>query len=274
MADDQPDRRARTYAYGARQRPARARVPHLFGHVRLAQPRRSGDLHADRRRQIHDNSESAPGASAQREYARRQQARRQRVRARYGPVGSLVAALAGEPRNVDAWRQGAEGEAATARALEWRLHRSDVVLMHDRRVPGRGRANIDRIAIGLAGVTVIDTKSSRGRVQLATVGIINRREQLLVNGRDRTSQLDSLQRQMERVAGVLVDNDAGDVSVFGALCFPFMRREWLHYSRARDGLITVDDPAHIAKLVKRAGLLTVDEIAWLAETLAAAFPPA
>jgi len=58
------------------------------------------------------------------------------------------------------------------------------------------------------------------------------------------------------------------------LCFPFMRREWLHYSRARDGLITVDDPAHIAKLVKRAGLLTIDEIAWLAETLAAAFPPA
>ena len=103
---------------------------------------------------------------------------------------------------------------------------------------------------------MIDTKSSRGRVQLATVGIINRREQLLVNGRDRTSQLDSLQRQMERVAGVLVQNDAGDVSVFGALCFPFMRREWLHYSRARDGLITVDDPAHIAKLVKRAGLLT------------------
>lgn len=89
--------------------------------------------------QIHDNSDSAPGASAQREYARRQQARRQRVRARYRPVGSLVAALAGEPRNVDAWRQGAEGEAATARALEWRLHRSDVVLMHDRRVPGRGR---------------------------------------------------------------------------------------------------------------------------------------
>ena len=151
---------------------------------------------------------------------------------------------------VDAWRQGAEGEAATARALEWRLHRSDVVLMHDRRVPGRGRANIDHIAIGPSGVTVIDTKSSRGRVQLATVGIINRREQLLVNGRDRTSQLDSLQRQMERVARVLVDNDAGDVSVFGALCFPFMRREWLHYSRARDGLITVDDPAHIAKLVK------------------------
>jgi hypothetical protein len=224
--------------------------------------------------QIHDNSDSAPGASAQREYARRQQARRQRVRARYGPVGSLVAALAGEPRNVDAWRQGAEGEAATARALAQRLHRSDIVLLHDRRVPGRGRANIDHIAIGHTGVTVIDTKSSRGRVQLASAGVINRREQLLVNGRDRTTQLDSLQRQMERVARVLVENDAGDVSVFGALCFPFMRREWLHYSRARDGLITVDDPAHIAQLVKQAGPLRADEIAWLGETLGSAFPSA
>jgi hypothetical protein len=53
-----------------------------------------------------------------------------------------------------------------------------------------------------------------------------------------------------------------------------MRREWLHYSRARDGLITVDDPAHIAKLIKRSGPLRADEIGWLAETLAVAFPPA
>jgi hypothetical protein len=53
-----------------------------------------------------------------------------------------------------------------------------------------------------------------------------------------------------------------------------MRREWLHYSRAREGLITVDDPAHIAKLVKRAGQLGHEEIDWLAETLAAAFPSA
>jgi len=211
------------------------------------------------------------GASAQREYERRQQARRRRVRARYGPVGSVLAALAGEPHNVHAWRQGAEGEAATARALDVRLHRSDAVVLHDRRVPGRGRWNIDHIAIGPSGVTVIDTKSSRGRVQLATVGILNRREQLLVGGRDRTSQLDAVERQIARVAGAL---DRHDVAVLGALCFPFMRREWLHYSRAREGLITVDDPAHIAKLVKRAGPHNADEIAWLAETLVATFPPA
>jgi hypothetical protein len=214
------------------------------------------------------------GQSAQREYAHRRQARQARIKARYGTVGSIVAALAGEPRNVEAWRQGAQGEAATARALAIRLARSDVIVLHDRRLRGRSRANIDHIAIGPTGVTVIDTKSSRGRVQLATAGIINRREQLLVNGRDRTSQLDSLQRQMERVAGVLVQNDAGDVSVFGALCFPFMCREWLHYSRARDGLITVDDPAHIAKELKRSGPIDLAEIDRLADVLDTALAPA
>lgn len=218
--------------------------------------------------------ENQAGQSAEREYAHRRQARQARIKARYGTVGSIVAALAGEPQNVQAWRQGAEGEAATARALAIRLHRSDVIVLHDRRVRGRSRANIDHIAIGPTGVTVIDTKSSRGRVQLATAGIINRREQLLVNGRDRTSQLDSLQRQMERVAGVLVQNGAGEVWVYGALCFPFMRREWLHSSRARDGLITVDDPAHIAKQLKRSGPIDVAEIGRLAEVLDTALPPA
>jgi len=214
------------------------------------------------------------GQSAQHEYTHRRQARQARTKARYGTVGSIVAALAGEPHNVQAWRQGAEGEEATARALAIRLHRSDVIVLHDRRIRGRSRANIDHIAIGPNGVTVIDTKSSRGRVQLATAGVINRREQLLVNGRDRTSQLDSLERQLERVASVLEQNDAGDVPLLGALCFPFMRREWLHRGRARDGLITVDDPAHIAKQLKRPGPISVEEIDWLAEVLDIALPPA
>jgi hypothetical protein len=139
-------------------------------------------------------------------------------------------------------------------------------------VAGERTSTTSRLAPG--GVTVIDTKGSRGRVQIATVGICNRREQLLVNGRDRTSQLEALERQIARVADVLDRNDGTDVGVLGALCFPFMRREWLHYSRAREGLITVDDPAHIAKLVKRAGPLGREEIDRLAETLAAAFPPA
>jgi hypothetical protein len=218
--------------------------------------------------------ENQAGHSAEREYTQRRQARRARIKARYGTIGSVVAAVAGEPRNVQAWRQGAEGEAATAKALAIRLAHTDVIVLHDRRIGGRSRANIDHIAIGPTGVTVIDTKSSRGRVQVATAGIINRREQLLVNGRDRTSQLDALKWEIARVVDTLDWHGASDVAVLGALCFPFMRREWLHYSRAWDGLITVDDPAHIAKLLKRAGPLGAEEVGWLAETLAGAFRPA
>lgn len=221
-----------------------------------------------------NSSKTVAGTSAEREYARRRQARRTRVRARYGPVGSIAAALAGEPRDVYAWRQGAEGEAATARALGIRLSGTDVVVIHDRWIPGRGRANIDHIAIGAGGVTVIDTKSSRGRVEIRTVGIINRRELLLVNGRDRTKQLDALERQVARVAGVLVHNDAEHVPVSGALCFPFMRRAWLQSGHARGGFITVDDPAHIAKQLRQPGPVGVEEIDWLAEILSAALPPA
>ncbi len=219
-------------------------------------------------------TENEAGTSAQREYARRRGARRARAKARHGILGSAVAALAGDPASVQAWRSGAEGEIATARALAWRLHRSDVVVLHDRRIPGRGRANIDHIAIGPGGVTVIDSKSSRGAVQLASAGIIQRHQVLLVNGRDRTRQLDALERQITRVAAALQRHGVGDVGVLGALCFPFMRRPWLHASRARDGLITVDDPRHIAKLANRPGRLGPAEIEQLADTLARAFPPA
>ncbi len=225
-------------------------------------------------RPVDDSSPDAAGQSAQREYQRRHAARRARAKARYGALGTLFASITADPVTIQGWQQGAGGEVATARELARLRHRGDVIVIHDRRIPGRGRANIDHLAIGRGGVTVIDSKSSRGRVQLSAVGIVNRRELLLVNGRDRTSQLDALERQIARVANVLDRHDAGDVAVLGALCFPFMRREWLHFSRARDGLITVDDPAHIAKLAKRAGPLTSEQIDQLAETPGAAFPPA
>jgi hypothetical protein len=73
---------------------------------------------------------------------------------------------------------------------------------------------------------------------------------------------------------VLVRNGDDDVPVLGALCFPFMRRAWLYDSRARDGLVTVDDPAHIAKKLKRPGPISVEEIDRLADLLDSALPPA
>ena len=72
-------------------------------------------------------------------------------------------------------------------------------MIHDRGIPGRGRANIDHLAVGPGGVTVVDTKSTHGHVQLVTFGFFRRRELLLVNGRDRTRHLDAVQRQITTV---------------------------------------------------------------------------
>jgi hypothetical protein len=53
-----------------------------------------------------------------------------------------------------------------------------------------------------------------------------------------------------------------------------MRRRLLHYSRARDGLITVDDRRHIAKVANRPGPISPSEIEQLAGALIRSFPAA
>lgn len=222
----------------------------------------------------HHFSADGAGQSAQREYERRRAARRRHAKARHGLMGSLYVNLTPEPFTTVAWQRGGDGELATARELAWRLRRSNVVVIHDRRIPGRGRANIDHIAIGAGGITVIDTKSSHGHVALGTAGIINRHEHLLVNGRDRTSQLTALQRQIDTITDRLQRSGIQAPSVLGALCYPYMSRRLLHNGRTRDGLITVDDARHVAKLANRSGGLTPDEIYQLAEAVAATFPPA
>jgi hypothetical protein len=214
------------------------------------------------------------GHSAQREYERRRQGRHARLRSRYGAVGAVIAALVGEPREITVWRQGAEGEVTAAHRLTAHLRRSEVALLHDRRLPGRGRANIDHLAIGPGGLTVIDTKSSRGAVRLTTVGFVHPRDVLLVGRWDRTRDLDAVERQIDAITARLsrIGVDTGDI--LGALCFPYMRRPWLHHNHARDGRVIVDDPRHIAKLARRAGPLTRDDVAALTTAVSEAFPPA
>ncbi len=219
-----------------------------------------------------DDPAGHAGDSAHREYVRRQARRVELARQRYGPLGALAANWIGDP-NVEAWRQGAAGEEHTARELDRHLRGSDIALLHDRRIPGRGRANIDHLAVGPAGVTVIDTKSGRGNVELST-RLFSRQEQLVVNGRDRTRQLDALEAQMQRVSSALERGGAHGIHVAGALCYPFMRRRWLHNSRARGGLIVVDQPRQLAKLTRRPGPLGPSEIGEVAGILERAFPPA
>jgi hypothetical protein len=69
-----------------------------------------------------------------------------------------------------AWRDGARGERATAHRLR-RLERHGYTVLHDLRVPG-SHANIDHLAIGPAGVFVIDSKYYRGALQLGGDGML------------------------------------------------------------------------------------------------------
>jgi hypothetical protein len=69
-----------------------------------------------------------------------------------------------------AWRDGARGERATARRLH-RLERHGYTVLHDLQVPG-SHANLDHLAIGPAGVFVIDSKYYRGPLQLGADGML------------------------------------------------------------------------------------------------------
>jgi len=186
-----------------------------------------------------------------------------------------VVRLLGDPDSTRAWAQGAQGEAQTARQLERHLSGRGVIVLHDRRIPGRG--NIDHLTVGPGGITVIDTKSSRGRLQLRTVGGIlsPRREQLLVNRRDRTSQLDGLGRQIAAVKRVLAKANLDQVQVLAALCYPNIDGlPRLGQLRARSGTIIIDHPRGVAKLARRPGPLNLQLITQVAEQLARRLPPA
>ncbi|MEU4235541.1 nuclease-related domain-containing protein [Nonomuraea sp. NPDC026600] len=60
---------------------------------------------------------------------------------------------------VRTWRRGALGERRTARRLQ-ELELTGYLVLHDRALP-RGRANVDHLAVGPAGVFVIDSKQWR-----------------------------------------------------------------------------------------------------------------
>jgi hypothetical protein len=110
-------------------------------------------------KQTPEKDPGSRGASAVREYERRRAQREERARARLGPLGQALARLISDPQSTRAWKQGADAEIRVAQQLANHLQGGDVVLLHDRRIPSRGRANIDHLAIGPGGITVIDTRA-------------------------------------------------------------------------------------------------------------------
>jgi hypothetical protein len=181
------------------------------------------------------------------------------VRERFPRIGGLLLALGGEPASERAWRRGAEGEERVGARLE-RL--DGVVVLHDRRMPG-SRANVDHIAIGPGGVTVIDTKNLAGRVEVRGW----RRPRLAVGGSERPHLLDGIERQVAAVRAV-----ARGVDVRGALCFADPSGLPLLPGRPRG--IVVAGPRGVSRLARRPGPLGDYVVGELVARLERAFPPA
>ncbi len=218
--------------------------------------------------------EGAPGASAQREYQRRHDRREQHAREKLGVVGVALARVIAEPQSTTSWRQGAGGERRTATRLEKRLADHPVKLLHDRRIPGHGHANIDHLVVGPGGVTVIDTKTHKGTICVERVGGLfsDRREVLRIAGRDQTKLIDGVERQIDAVR-VTLASGGSQIDVRGALCFPDPDGLPI-FGHLKVRAILIDGPKPIAKLARRPGPLDEDQIERIWRHLATTFPPA
>jgi Nuclease-related domain len=208
-------------------------------------------------------------ASAAREHRRRKSAREQRTQRAHPRLGRLLLALRTAPLHETAFLRGARGEQAVAEYLERRTAGSPTIILHDRRMP-RGRGNIDHLGIAPAGVFIIDAKSHRGKVTVVTP--IIGAPKLLVAGRDRTSLLDGLDRQVRAVRDALAAIGHPATPIHGVLCFTDADLPLLGTPTIRGHLLL-----HRKALTKRltaSGPLDPARIEMLAHALASALPPA
>jgi hypothetical protein len=177
-----------------------------------------------------------------------------------------------EPRSTEVWRKGARGEVRTAELLAKHLKGHGVRLLHDRRIPGHGRANIDHIAVGPAGVLVIDSKTHGGKVRKDWEGglFTARRTLLRINGRDQTRLIVGVERQVEYVRAAVGDSS---IEVRGALCFPNPDGLPMFRQLSVRG-IAIDGTKPIARIAALPGPLTPGKVDQLWKRLARAFPTA
>jgi hypothetical protein len=212
------------------------------------------------------------GASARAEHARRVAKRENRIRQAHPKLGGLILALTDDPQSTKAWGSGGVGEAKVGARLE-ELGGSDVLVLHDRRIPGT-RANIDHLAVGPAGVYVIDAKRYvDAKVEVRRSGGLFRpvAEQLYVGGRDRTKLVTGLAPQVAAVYDALAGiPGSDDTAVFPVLAFVDSLLPL--FGSLEIAGVPVVGPKGAAKLARRPGPLDAERRAVLQAALAAALP--
>lgn len=212
-----------------------------------------------------------PGGSAAAEYRRRLARDEAALEARFGRLGGLVAALAGERPSTRAWSTGADGERHVGAALEQRLGRNGVVL-HDRRVPGT-RGNIDHIAVAPSGVWVVDAKVYRGRVWRRDVGGWARRDLRLYVGRtDRRGALEGVRRQSDTLERTLLRDFGEDAPPLNAVVC-LVGADWGFAPRPfRIDGVWIAWPRLLGRMLRRPVVLEASQIEQVAGILARRFP--
>lgn len=216
------------------------------------------------------------GGGALRTHQRLHDAREQHAREKLGGLGALLVKLTDDPSSTRVWQQGGNGEVRVAARLEKLLDGSGVQLLHDRRVPGHGQANIDHVAIGPGGITVIDTKTHRGKIRRDWEGglLTDRRTILRINGRDQTKLIAGVEKQIAHVRAALAKLSLSqEIQVRGALCFPNVDGLPLFGQIEIRGII-VNGPKPVARLAARPGGLDEVLVGRVSGHLAQALPPA
>ena len=132
----------------------------------------------------------------------------------------------------------------------------------------RGRADIDHLAIGRAGVFVIDMKRDSGRIGVERRGglLRPRTSHLVVGGRDRTTLVDGVLAQAATVRALL---DAS-VPVRPVLCF--VDGDWPLRARLEVRGVPILWPRRVAKLCRGHGPLAAERVQAVADGLAARLP--
>jgi hypothetical protein len=214
-----------------------------------------------------------PGGSARREHERRRAKREAATRKRHPHLGNVLLRFQSAPTSETAWHTGAAGEEALAAHLAKTC--PDVLVLHDRRIPGR-RTNIDHIAVAPAGVFVIDAKRYKGKIEVRKPFLGDPR--LFISGRNKTKLVEGLDRQRDAVRAALAET-IPEMPVHACFCFlnpagqaggsglPLMR------TLAINGF-PLFTPRKLSKRLKAPGALTADSRREVAELLVVAFPRA
>jgi hypothetical protein len=210
------------------------------------------------------------GASATVEFQRRHDARQERVLTNHPRIGGFLLAVFDDPQSTRAWSVGAEGERLLSEMLQ-SIAGESLRVLNDRRIPGT-KANIDHLVVCPSGVFVVDAKRYRNSRPVLRVegGLFRPRTELLyVAGRDRTSLVEGMHKQVALVRAALVDQP--EVPVRGVLCF--VDADWPLIG----GAFTVNDvavvwPKKLKALLTESGPVDQNQVADLQWQLHETFP--